>query len=226
MDIFNDSSSYPLASSSVVRAVVASSLSSPQLENVSSTTAFVPGARSTFTSSPSPRARVSSGRERDQKRASSSSSSSSSSESFPLFSKSSSSSRIFRGGFFLPRFFIFVASLFLFFFSPSSSQMANGKQKGEKKTWSSLTQKKTFSKALSFFVSALKTAPHRARMLRRRALTFAERALTNSSSRRPRTGTATQKRGMGTCCKSIVRGVVQPLFVFFLGHHQRANCLY
>jgi len=36
VDIFNDSSSSPLASSSVVRAVVASSLSSPQLENVSS----------------------------------------------------------------------------------------------------------------------------------------------------------------------------------------------
>ena len=107
-------------------------------------------------------------------------------------------------------FFCFFLSLFSSLFHLSSSQT---KKKGRKKN--SSLKKNDSPKALSFCVSALKTAPHRARMLRRRALTFAERALTNSSSRRPRTGTATQKRGMGTC-KSIVRGVVQPLFVFFL----------
>ena len=107
------------------------------------------------------------------------------------------------------QFFLFFS--FPLLFALPSFVFANKKKRRKK---NSSLKKNDSPKALSFCVSALKTAPHRARMLRRRALTFAERALTNSSSRRPRTGTATQKRGMGTC-KSIVRGVVQPLFVFF-----------
>ena len=98
---------------------------SPTRKRVS--TAFVPGARSTFTSSLSPRRapRVSSRRERDQKRASSSSSSSSSSESFPLFSKSSSS-----------RIFLDSSScgpIFFVFFFPSSLRSSIFRLRKQKK---------------------------------------------------------------------------------------------
>ena len=125
---------------------------SPTRKRVS--TAFVPGARSTFTSSLSPRRapRVSSRRERDQKRASSSSSSSSSSESFPLFSKSSGRRRrrVFLEGV-LPDFyssscglffFVFFLSLFSSLFHLSSSQTKKIREKKEL-----FTQKKRFSKS-------------------------------------------------------------------------------